>query len=143
MKKRIVWLLCVAAALGAGCSGGGAPQAGDGGVDMDLSALSSVLAYAQVVNILESPDGYLGKTIKVTGRYYPSYYQPTGLYYHFVMVGDEALCCQAGLEFTWKGAFPDDYPEEETVIEVVGVLVDHQVLGNTYYRLAVDGISIL
>ena len=115
------------------------------GIDLDMSKMSSVLVYSQVVNIYESPDDYIGKRIKINGQYFASYYDQTELYYHYVVVGDEFLCCQAGLEFFWNGkhTYPDDYPEDKTEIEVVGVFGSYEELGETYYFLTVDDISVL
>lgn len=135
--------LCLLCAFLAGCADSGAAQAADEAVDMDLSGLSSALAYAQVVNILEAPDDYQEQTIKIRGQYYPSYYEPTQHVYHFVVVGDETLCCQAGMEFIWNGShtYPGDYPEEQTEIEVAGVFGSYEELGVTYYCLTIDDIS--
>lgn len=113
--------------------------------DIDLSELSAMLAYSQAVRITETPNDYLGKVIRANGQYYPSYYEQTKLYYHYVTIGDETLCCQAGLEFVWNGerTYPDDYPDEGTRIEVVGVFGSYVELGKTYYYLAVDDVTIL
>ena len=114
-------------------------------IDVDLTVLSSTMVYAEVYNIMTSPDEYMGKTIKMNGPYYASFYDETGLYYHYVVIEDATACCQQGLEFIWKGdhKFPDDYPEEETKIEVTGVFGSYDELGDTYYYLAVDDISII
>jgi len=128
-----------------GCSGD-KKAVGDGAkVDLDISAMNSMLAYAQVVNMYERPGDYMGKTIKLNGVYYESYYDETDLYYHYVVVGDEALCCRQGLEFLRKGeyVYPDDYPSFETAIELVGVFKDYEELGITYYFLDVDEMRIL
>ena len=103
-----------------------------------MSKMSGVLAYAQAININESADEYIRKTIKMRGQYYATLYE--GSYYHWVVVGDESLCCKEGVEFIWSGdhSYPADYPENETVIEVVGVLNSYDELGRTYYFLAVD-----
>jgi len=147
MKKflSIVLLLCIAATFITGCSDKGTNESNTISIDMDLSELSSMLVYSQVVKISEDPKGYIEKRIKINGQYYSSYFEPTKQYYHFVVVGDESLCCQAGLEFMWKGehAYPDDYPEDKTEIQVVGVFGSYEELGKTYYNLMVDDISVL
>ena len=114
-------------------------------VDVDLTALSSTMVYAEVFNIMTSPDEYMGKTIKMNGPYSASYFDGTGLYYHYVVIEDATACCQQGLEFIWNGdhIFPDDYPEESTKIEVTGVFGSYDEFGDTYYYLAVDDISII
>ena len=112
---------------------------------IDLTVLSSTMIYAEVYNIMTHPDEYMGKTIKMSGPYYASFYDATGLYYHYVVIEDATACCQQGLEFNWKGEhiYPDDYPEDGTKIEVTGVFSSYDELGRTYYYIAVDDISIL
>ena len=140
MKKIIpvLFFICVTAAAVTGCS-----KKHDDIIDLDISKMSGVLVYAQVVNIYESPDEYMGKRIKINGQYHASYFEETDLYYHYVVVGDESLCCQVGLEFIWDGKhnYPDDYPGENTEIEVVGVFGSYEEFGKTYYFLTVDDIS--
>ena len=116
----------------------------DAGVDFDLTALSSTMVYAEVYNIMTEPDDYIGKTIKMKGPYYTTFYEETNLYYHYVIVEDATACCAQGLEFIWNGEHicPDDYPEEESKIEVAGVFGSYDELGSTYYYLAVDNIFI-
>lgn len=116
-----------------------------GGVDVDLTALSSTMVYAEVYNMTTSPDDYMGKTIKMSGPYYASFYDETDSYYHYVIIEDAAACCQSGLEFIWNGEhnYPNDYPTENTKIEVSGVFGSYEELGQTYYYLAVDEITVL
>lgn len=110
---------------------------------VDLTTLSSTMVYAEVYNMMYSPESYMGKTIKMSGQYYASYYQETGKYYCFVIVADAAACCQQGLEFIWNGehAYPDDYPMDGTEIEVTGVFDSYDEDGTTYYCIMVDKIS--
>ena len=116
-----------------------------GGVDVDLTKLSSTMVYAEVYNMMESPNNYLGKTIKMSGSYYSSYSERTGLHYHFVIIEDATACCAQGLEFIWNGehTYPGDYPAETTNIEVTGVFGSYDELGETYYYLAIDDIVVL
>ena len=120
--------------------------AGEGAAKIiDLTVLSSTMIYAEVYNIMSHPDEYMGKTVKMSGPYYASYYDITDLYYHYVVIEDATACCQQGLEFIWNGEhnYPDDYPEERTEIEVSGLFSSYDELGRTYYYIAVDDISIL
>ena len=114
-----------------------------GTVDVDLTVLSSTMIYAEVYNMMTKPDDYMGKTIKMSGPYYASYYDQTDQYYHYVIIEDATACCQQGLEFVWNGdhAYPDDYPKDQARIEVVGVFGRYDELGQTYYYLDVDDVS--
>jgi len=117
----------------------------DMNIDVDLTTLSSTMIYAEVNNIITNPEDYIGKTIRMSGPYYVSFYDITNLYYHYVIIEDATACCSQGLEFIWSGdhSYPDDYPKEQTKIEVVGVYGSYEELEITYYYLAVDDIFIL
>ena len=141
MKKYILFFAVFILILSAtGCSGGDAIA--DGSVDVDLTALSSTMVYAEVNNMMVNPGDYMGKTIKMSGPYYARYYDMTDIYYHYVIVEDATSCCVQGLEFILSGehCYPDDYPDERDAIEVTGVFKSYDELGKTYYYLAVDGM---
>lgn len=117
----------------------------DDEVDIDLTALSSTLVYAEVYNMMMSPETYIGQTIKMKGKYYSLYYEETGKYYHYVIIEDAAACCQQGLEFIWNGEhiFPDDYPSDGTQVEVIGVFDTYEELGEIYPYVATDEIKVI
>jgi len=113
-------------------------------IDIDLTALSSTMVYSEVYNMMVYPDEYLGKTIKIVGPYYASQLDGTEKYYHFVIISDATACCQNGMEFIWDDnspVYPDEYPENDTIIEVVGVFSSYEESGDTYYYLKTDGIT--
>ena len=146
MKKylSILMALCLLCACVAGCSDKSKEKSA--ALDLiDLTKLTGTLVYAEVYNIMTSPDDYIGKTIKMSGAYSAQYYEPTQEYYHAVLIADAAACCQQGLEFKWNGehTYPDDYPENGTNIEVTGVFGSYEELGQTYYYLATDEVTAL
>jgi len=145
MKKGLYILLCICllAALATGCSEG--YKANVNGIDVDISEMTNLLAYSQVVHILDTPADYIGKTLKIRGQYFSSYFEQTGLYHHFVVVGDEELCCQMGMEFVLKGknSYPEDYPVQDAEIEVVGIFESYDLSGSTLYRMAINDIMVL
>ncbi len=118
----------------------------DPNVDVDLTVLSANMVYAEVYNMMMYPDNYLGKTIKVSGPYYPLYYDGTGNYYHYVMIEDALACCQNGMEFIWDEGthtYPDEYPKEDEVIEIVGELKSYKEENYIYYYLDIEEYKIL
>lgn len=121
-----------------------APAPAKTGVDLDMTNMGGTIAYSQAVDFRENPDYYLGKTIKVKGNYYPTYYDPTEQYYHLIIVGDEASCCREAIEFVWTGnhTFPDDYPVENAEIIIAGVYEKYDELGETYYHLVAEEITL-
>ena len=117
----------------------------DDGVDVDLTVLSSTMVYAEVFNIMSNSDDYIGKTIKAKGPYYASFYDVTDKYYHYIIIEDATACCTEGIEFRLNTPkkYPEDFPADDTQIEIAGVFNSYEELHVTYYYLAVDGFSIL
>ena len=118
----------------------------DPNVDVDLTVLTANMVYAEVYNMMMYPDSYLGKTIKVSGPYYPLYYDGTGNYYHYVMIEDAMACCKNGMEFIWdEGShiYPDEYPKKDEIVEIVGELKSYKEENYTYYYLDIDGYKVI
>lgn len=116
----------------------------DNSTDVDLTILSSTMVYAEVYNMMLNPDEYVGKTIKIKGPYYAEYWDDTQKYYHYVIISDATACCQSGIEFIWDDnshVYPDEYPENETEIEIRGVFSSYEELGQKYYYLNVEEIN--
>lgn len=113
-------------------------------VDVDLTVLSSTMVYAEVYNMMSNPEEYVGKTIKIKGQYYSEYWDDTQRYYHYVIISDATACCQSGIEFIWDDnyhVYPDEYPENDTEIEISGVFDSYEELGQKYYYLSVEDID--
>ena len=124
---------------------GSAPGNTSDNVDIDLTAMSSTMIFAEVQNMMLSPDEFLGKTIKMSGKYSPIFYEVTENFYHYVIIPDATACCEQGLEFIWEGdhSYPLDYPREQTEIEIVGVFSSYEELDITYYYIKTDSLSVL
>ena len=54
------------------------------GIDYDLTAMDGDLVYASVYQMMVDPEVFEGKVIKMSGRYYASFYEPNNRYYHSV-----------------------------------------------------------
>lgn len=106
-------------------------------VDVDLTSLSSTMILSEVSNIMSNPDDYTGKTVKMTGNF--AVYEGTGDddYYTAVLIQDATQCCKQGIEFKLKGdaKYPDDYPEVDSEITVVGTFETYTEGDYTYARL--------
>lgn len=110
-------------------------------IDVDLTELSSTMVYSEVYNMVVTPEAYVGKTIKMRGKF--SYYedpQSEKQYFACVIV-DATACCAQGLEFVLRGdyTYPDDYPTADSEITVIGTFEVYQEDGAEYYRL-VDAV---
>ena len=154
MKINLSMLLCICfmLAVTTGCTNNKVPT--DEGkssvslsentesIDMDLTVLKSDVAYTVLSDVMqEFPDIFLGKRILISGEFYSTRDEETNQYYHYLLVEDEDACCGEEIEIIWKGeyVYPDDYPEDNETIEIVGIFSSYEKFGYTFYYLAVDG----
>lgn len=96
----------------------------DESVDYDLASMGSDMVYATVYQMMSTPEQYVGKTVRMRGNYYTSYYEESGQRYFFCLIQDAAACCAQGIEFVWgdgSHVYPDEYPQEETPVEIKGI----------------------
>ncbi len=158
MKKAICLLLICALGLLllSGCSGNdqnkvSTPASSDittsvadvKSVDVDLTVLSSTMVYAEVYNMMTTPDNYLGKTVKMKGQFAVYHDEMTDKYYFAVVIADATACCQQGLEFVLdsESVYPADYPKEGSNITVTGIFGTYDEDGSTYCQLTSATIS--
>lgn len=102
-------------------------------VDVDLTTLSSTMVYAEVFNMMLSPDDYIGKTIRITGIFSVCQDPKTKQVYCGVIVQDATACCAQGFDFVMPEelSYPQDYPDPESEITVVGTLQADRTLEET------------
>ena len=104
-----------------------------GDVDIDLTSMGSDMVYATVYQFMVNPGEYIGKTVKMEGTYYASYYDQIEQYYHYCIIKDAMQCCSQGMEFIWDDGshvYPDDYPEDGTQIVVTGTFATYREEGS-------------
>ena len=118
-------------------------QPSAGKVDVDLTVLSSTMVYSEVYNMLYFyPEDYYGKTVKANGIFaiyqmvVDGVTQPAPVAYACI-IADATACCAEGMEFVLEGdyTYPDDYPELETEITVIGEFQSYEENGMTWYHL--------
>lgn len=104
---------------------------------VDLTALSSTIIYAEVYNMMVTPDDYIGKTVKMKGQFAVYEDQNTGNLYFAVIIADATACCSQGIEFVLDGdyTYPEDYPELGTEITVTGEFQTYEENGYLYCHL--------
>ncbi|MBR2780044.1 MAG: hypothetical protein IKD81_01315 [Eubacteriaceae bacterium] len=107
------------------------------GIDVDLTVLSSTMVYSEVSNMLQYPEEYIGKTVKMDGIYAYIHDASTGNEYYVCIIQDATACCSRGIEFvlTDDYVYPDDYPEVNEEICVVGVFDIYEENGYMYCTL--------
>ena len=91
--------------------------------DVDLTQLSGTMVYAEVNQMMVSPESYIGKTVRMSGAFDYFHDESAGRYYLACIVQDATACCAQGIEFVPAGDFryPDDFPEVGETICVAGV----------------------
>ncbi|MBP5600085.1 MAG: hypothetical protein J6X48_07425 [Lachnospiraceae bacterium] len=112
---------------------------------VDLTALNSVMVYAEVYNMMYYPENYEGKTVKARGMF--NYCEATeeekslygNDYYFYTVIQDATACCQQGLEFVLKDdpGFPEGYPKLGEDVTVCGRFETYYE-GETMYAHLVD-----
>jgi predicted small lipoprotein YifL len=112
------------------------------GFDIDLTKLSSTMVFSEVYNMMLSPEEYVGKTIKAEGIF-QVFQDSDNTNFYALVIADATACCQQGLELIWDGdpAYPDDYPKENSEIEITGVYKSYVEEGNTYYYVLVNDVK--
>ncbi len=116
-----------------------------GEVDMDLTVMSSDMIYTTIYQLMEEPDTYIGKKIKINGVYNAIYYEPTDKYYHYVIIEDATACCAQGMEFVWEDGnhtYPDEYPDESVEIEIIGDFETYREEGDDYVYCRLKNSSL-
>jgi hypothetical protein len=132
----VIFLLFIMGVL-SGCSGISNPQTEMN--DVDLTVLSSTMISAEIFQIMNDPEKYIGRKIKVNGAYAVYFYALTNRYYHYVMTQPGDVCCMEGFEIILSGG--ENYPEEQAWVEVTGIFASYRERGNTYYYLEVEEIK--
>ena len=106
-------------------------------IDVDLTAISGILVYSEVYNMMSAPENYLGKKIKMEGIYAIYFDDTYSTRYDACIVKDATACCATGIEFELSDElkYPDDYPEEGDIITVEGTFDTYAEGSYTYCTL--------
>ena len=106
--------------------------------DYDLTAMGSDMVYATVNDMMVNPSRYEGKTVKMEGPYYQTFYEATDKNYFYVIIQDATACCAQGLEFVWDDgshAYPDEYLNDGTEVVVCGTFESYAEESEDYVHL--------
>ena len=97
-------------------------------VDIDLTKMSSTMVYSTVFNMVNNPEKFVGKTMRMRGEYttyHISIDDPTQII-HACIVRDAAGCCSQGLEFVLSNG---NYPTGANEVTVVGTISVQKISG--------------
>ena len=103
--------------------------------EVDLTTLSVQMSYAQLSNMMLSPEEYAGKTVKLKGRFAHAAEETREFFVCYLL--DATACCSQSLEFETDESFdfPAGYPAQDSEITVFGVFDTYRYNGFTMYRL--------
>ncbi len=95
---------------------------------IDLTQMSDTLLYAKVNDMIENPDEYKGKTIKIKGAFSSVISSSQNSRNYACVVTDANGCCSQGLEFVPYPdyMYPDDFPKLWDDITVFGIFETYQ-----------------
>ena len=104
------------------------------GVDVDLTLLSGTMLYSQVSYMTYRPEEFKGKVVRVPGNFSVAYNWDRTKQYFGCVISDQSACCTLGVEFELPESYtyPDDYPEEDSLITVQGTFDTYEEEGYTY-----------
>lgn len=111
---------------------------------VDLTQLSSTMVYAEVFNMMYSPEAYIGKTVIMRGVFSKGQLyaadgslSDVGVIFSCIVL-DATACCAQGISFDLAGdyEYPQDYPELGAEITVEGIFEIHEQDGLEFCRLA-------
>ena len=113
----------------------------NGGIDFDLTEMSSDIVYATIFQLMVAPEQYEGKTFKIKGIFYATYRDSVQKNCFYCIVQDAMVCCAQGMEFVWGDGshiYPDESPEANAEVVVEGTLETYREDGDDplYCRLA-------
>lgn len=86
--------------------------------EIDLTSLSSTMVYAEVYNMVNTPEKYIGKTVTMKGKTTRYINPDTSEIYYACIISDATACCSQGIEFVLENT--DNYPQENDEITVSG-----------------------
>ena len=107
------------------------------GIDLDLTVLSGTMVYSEVYNMVNDPDQYVGKSVKIQGTFEMYDGALDGKNVYSCIVKDAAACCATGIEFRRAGnpVYPDDYPKRGKEIIVKGIFDTYEDGDKKYFTL--------
>lgn len=108
---------------------------------VDITALSDVMAFAQINAMMYDVETYLGQTVKMQGIYDCYHMTTENESYHYLMLLDETACCQGTLDFRLPEG--SDYPPPGAEIMVYGEFALYEFSFGTYPVIAVDSYVVV
>ena len=109
-------------------------------IDYDLSNMKPNMIYAQIFDMMVSPETYNGKIIKMKGSF--EIFEASEIMgeSYSVIIYDALACCQQGIEFKYD--FGENIPEKGSEITVTGKFtVSELESGISYNFVQADSVE--
>jgi zinc transport system permease protein len=120
----------------------------DRGLDSPVIEIKEKMFIAQVNDVYQNADDYLGKTLKIQGIFKQEHYAGIDALYCFVLRYGPGCCgtdSDAGFEVAWDTSLLPDksYPQVDEWVEAVGTLDYYEEDGFPYLYLALSSLTVL
>lgn len=102
-------------------------------VDLDVTGFSITIVYALLENMVQNPDDYIGKTVKITGNM-STWKDSAGDDVYCLTIWDQTQCCSAEIriKFDYEKVDKSSIPSPGEDYTVIGIF-DSEFDGETYY----------
>ena len=110
--------------------------------EVDLTKMSSTMAYSYISNMISAPDDFIGQRFKMQGTYDEGLWEQTNQMYHYIVIADTTSCCAQGIEVTLANE-NTTYPQPGDEIEISGVLGLYEEEGSLYIQIIADSIRMV
>lgn len=109
-------------------------------IDYDLSAMNYNMFSSITYDIMLTPDKYINKRMKIKGNFDSSIYENER--YFSVLIWDPTGCCPTGMDFIppENMKYPEDFPEKDTTITVIGILQFIEIEGQKYLTFNAEDV---
>ncbi len=101
--------------------------------DLDLVQSSPTIVYAEVYHMMNEPEDYVGKLVRMEGIC-AAYRYPDHTVYGCI-IADATACCKQGMEFVLTENSPENYPAPGSEIVVSGRFNTYQAGEYRFCRL--------
>lgn len=114
-------------------------------LSVDLSQLNHTMAYAQMYDLVSNAKRYEGNTVRLKGRYFQLPIPAKEKVMHVLVVTDNSLCCEIGLEFFLTGdpVYPQDFPENNSTIQITGLVSVYELDGSAVPALITNQVEVI
>lgn len=101
---------------------------------LDLTAMSSTVMFAELFNMTMEPENYVGRTIKMKGKFSALPNPISGDTEYALLTMDAAACCVQGLDLSLAEG-RNGMPAVDSEVTVTGIFQKYTDQGMTRYRI--------